>query len=221
MTSKQPRGSLIVVEGLDRAGKSTQLELLVKNLQRDGHNVKRMRFPDRTTPIGQSIDSYLRGDSQVDDHVIHLLFSANRWEAAECIITDLRSGTTLVIDRYSYSGAVYSAAKMNSKLDLTWAWRSEIGLPKPDIVLFLTVSAAVAAARGGFGEERYETDSMQKSVRDKYEELWRRLPGEGILAINADNSLEEVERQISEKIRVKLASQVNGEIDALEDIESP
>ena len=35
---------------------------------------------DRTTVIGQMIDSYLRSDSELDDHVIHLLFSANRWE---------------------------------------------------------------------------------------------------------------------------------------------
>lgn len=36
---------------------------------------------DRTTPIGQMIDSYLKGETEVEDHVIHLLFSANRWEA--------------------------------------------------------------------------------------------------------------------------------------------
>lgn len=38
--------------------------------------------PDRSTSIGQMIDSYLKNDSQQEDHVIHLLFSANRWEAA-------------------------------------------------------------------------------------------------------------------------------------------
>lgn len=37
---------------------------------------------DRTTPIGQMIDSYLKSQVEMDDHVIHLLFSANRWEAA-------------------------------------------------------------------------------------------------------------------------------------------
>lgn len=36
---------------------------------------------DRTTPIGQMIDAYLRGETETEDHVIHLLFSANRWEA--------------------------------------------------------------------------------------------------------------------------------------------
>lgn len=36
---------------------------------------------DRSTPIGQMIDSYLKSDVEMEDHVIHLLFSANRWEA--------------------------------------------------------------------------------------------------------------------------------------------
>lgn len=40
-----------------------------------------LMFVDRTTPIGQMIDAYLKSDVEMDDHVIHLLFSANRWEA--------------------------------------------------------------------------------------------------------------------------------------------
>ena len=113
------RGKLIVFEGLDRAGKSTQCQMLVDALQKDRVKVKYMRFPgmsshslfffkesliktwidlesdlfahalrklicslDRTTPIGQMINSYLSGESEQEDHVIHLLFSANRWEAA-------------------------------------------------------------------------------------------------------------------------------------------
>lgn len=93
------RGKLIVLEGLDRAGKSTQCSKLVERLSQTGQEVKLVKFPgqivvsrryiritdtfvDRTTPIGIMIDNYLRGQNQQEDHVIHLLFSANRWEAA-------------------------------------------------------------------------------------------------------------------------------------------
>ncbi|GAB1212973.1 dTMP kinase [Aspergillus terreus] len=112
------RGALIVVEGLDRAGKSSQCEALRDVLQKSGHTVKYIRFPDRTTAIGKMIDSYLRGQSQMDDHSIHLLFSANRWEVAQSIERDVDNGTTVIVDRYSYSGAVYSAAKGNPSLSL-------------------------------------------------------------------------------------------------------
>jgi dTMP kinase len=75
------RGAFIVLEGLDRSGKTTQVKLLEQRFVEEGKKVKVMRFPDRTTPIGQMIDNYLKSNVEMEDHVIHLLFSANRWEA--------------------------------------------------------------------------------------------------------------------------------------------
>jgi dTMP kinase len=75
---------------------------------------------DRTTPTGKMINGYLTGNAQQDDHSIHLLFSANRWEAIQEILKDIGSGVTVIIDRYSFSGAVYSAAKDNPDLSLQW-----------------------------------------------------------------------------------------------------
>jgi len=79
MTQRAP---FIVIEGLDRSGKTTQTGKLHENLKDIGVEVKLIKFPDRTTPIGQMIDAYLRSTSELDDHAIHLLFSANRWELA-------------------------------------------------------------------------------------------------------------------------------------------
>ncbi|KAL9640096.1 MAG: hypothetical protein Q9204_000848 [Flavoplaca sp. TL-2023a] len=190
--SSSPRGALIVIEGLDRAGKSTQCEKLVQFLEKDGRLVKHMRFPNRSTPIGKTIDSYLKGETQQDDHVIHLLFSANRWEAAPQIIKDINAGTTIVIDRYYYSGAVYSAAKNNPNLSLEWAIQPEVGLPKPDLCIFLDISPTDAAVRGGFGNERYETSDMQKRVRSLFQELLQRPQNAEMVSVNAGASIEEV-----------------------------
>ncbi|SRR5258708_28949171 len=94
------RGAFIVVEGLDRSGKTTQTNRLRDRLVNQGVHVKLYKFPgahrvgflvyfyystsclDRTTSTGKMIDSYLRSQSELDDRAIHLLFSANRWEAA-------------------------------------------------------------------------------------------------------------------------------------------
>lgn len=78
--SSDSRGALIVLEGLDRSGKSSQSSRLVSYLERHGHMAELWRFPDRNTSVGQMISSYLSNKSQLDDHTIHLLFSANRWE---------------------------------------------------------------------------------------------------------------------------------------------
>jgi dTMP kinase len=149
---------------------------------------------DRTTPIGKLIDSYLRGSSHQDDHSIHLLFSANRWEVAKSIEEDIESGTTVIVDRYSYSGVVYSAAKANPTLSLDWAWQPEIGLPRPDICLFLGISPEEAAKRGGFGAERYENEAMQTRVRELFQTIFEKM--QDVAIIDAGKSMDEVSKEI-------------------------
>ncbi|KAA8643055.1 hypothetical protein EYZ11_011728 [Aspergillus tanneri] len=205
MAEHGPRGALIVVEGLDRAGKSSQCEALRDSLKESGHSVKYIRFPDRTTPIGKLIDSYLQSQSQLDDHSIHLLFSANRWEIARSIEEDVANGITVLVDRYSYSGAVYSAAKENPNLSLDWAWLPEIGLPRPDICLFLRISPDEAAKRGGFGIERYENESMQKRVRELFGTLFDRQLSGDIHFVDAGRPFEEVSRDIQMAVTERIS----------------
>jgi len=69
-----PRGAFIVLEGVDRCGKTTQAARLTEAL-----GAEFMRFPDRTTAIGVMINSYLAQGVDMDDRAVHLLFSANRW----------------------------------------------------------------------------------------------------------------------------------------------
>lgn len=188
---------LLAFEGLDRSGKSTQCERLVENLRNHGEKVYSTRFPNRSTATGQMINNYLSGQSQQDDHAIHLLFSANRWESAQEIEDYINSGVTVVIDRYYYSGCVYSAAKQNPSMDLAWCRHPEVGLPRPDLCIFLDISTEEAAKRGGFGTERYERQELQDRVRELYKDMRRHKDEqEDILIIDAGKSLEEVEKAI-------------------------
>ncbi|OMO73413.1 Thymidylate kinase [Corchorus olitorius] len=133
-----------------------------------GHPVELWRFPDRTTSVGQMISAYLTNKSQLDDHTIHLLFSANRWEKRSMMETKLKAGTTLIVDRYSYSGVAFSSAK---GLDFEWCKAPEIGLIAPDLVLYLDITPEKAAERGGYGGERYEQLEFQKKVAQRYKLL--------------------------------------------------
>ena len=72
-------------------------------------------------------------------------------------------------DRYAFSGVAFSAAK--GTLSMDWCKAPDRGLPKPDLVLFLDVSAEVAKTRGGYGEERYEKEEFQARVRKAFETL--------------------------------------------------
>jgi|TARA_R110002003_G_scaffold1640_3_gene23362 dTMP kinase len=163
------------------------------------------------------INSYLSGQSESEDHVIHLLFSANRWEAAyvpstkhskkhflteysASIKADIAAGTTIIIDRYYYSGCVYSAAKQDLSMSLEWCRKPDVGLPRPDLCVFLDISAEDAAKRGGYGTEKYEKKEMQDRVRELFEILMQRKEGDDFVRIDAGSSLEEVQRRIREEV---------------------
>ncbi|GAA94100.1 uncharacterized protein L969DRAFT_86208 [Mixia osmundae IAM 14324] len=159
------RGRFFVLEGLDRSGKSTQCARLVEHLQRQGRKAELLRFPDRTTPMGKMIDSYLTSQTDMNDQAIHLLFSANRWEKAASIRQKLRDSIDIVCDRYAFSGIAFSVAK---GLDYQWCKAPDVGLPAPDQVLFLDISPEHAEQRGGYGQERYEKREMQLKVREVF-----------------------------------------------------
>jgi dTMP kinase len=160
------RGAFILFEGTDRSGKTTQATMLVETLRNVyGMNVELWHYPDRTTPTGKMLHAYLQSITNLDDHVVHLLFSANRWEKRNEMETKLMNGTSIVVDRYVYSGIACSSAK---GLDIEWCKSSDEGLFRPDTVLYMDVPIEQTEKRGGFGAERYETTTFQGKVREKF-----------------------------------------------------
>ncbi|GLH10979.1 Stomatin-like protein 2 [Gryllus bimaculatus] len=127
------RGALIVLEGCDRVGKTTQASKLLEKLQHRGIPSQLLKFPDRSTSTGQIINSYLTRKMDLPDKTVHLLFSANRWESEPQMKKLLNSGVTLIVDRYSHSGVAFSAAK--NEMSIHWCYQPEIGLPKPDLII--------------------------------------------------------------------------------------
>lgn len=162
------------------------------------------------------IDSYLRSQSDLDDQAIHLLFSANRWELA-CVFNDqplinnliralirsristlLDSGVSVVADRYAFSGIAFSASK---GLSFEWCRSPDIGLPAPDLTIFLDVDPGVARARGGYGEERYEKEEMQRRVRGWFEHIGAEMAGTNAadgqwVTLNAGGAVDVVQKTI-------------------------
>nr|XP_016929442.1 thymidylate kinase [Drosophila suzukii] len=162
------RGALIIFEGCDRSGKTTQSRLLVELLKSKDVPVQAMNFPERSSNIGQVINSYLTNSKDLSDEVIHLMFSANRWEHMNQMKQKLLEGITLIVDRYSYSGVAYSAAK---GLDFDWCYAPERGLLKPDAVFYLRAPASDLANRGQYGEERYEKAEFQERVAKVFDRI--------------------------------------------------
>lgn len=180
-----------------------------------------MRFPDRSTPIGQVIDGYLKGGTHVvDDHSIHLLFSANRWEVAPTLAQTIADGTTIVCDRYAYSGVAFSSAKRGEDksgngedLSIHWCIGPDVGLPAPDAVIFLDLTQDEAELRGGYGGERYEKRDLQIRVRQRFAELQALDEANGSVPwhiIDASKTIEEVQADIWSVVESTLKRVENG-----------
>lgn len=184
---------LIVLEGLDGAGKSTQVRKLKKYLESLGPELEYIHFPRYDAPVyGGLISQFLRGDfganDQVHPRLVALLFAEDRHGAVPQIKSVLERGGTVLLDRYVYSNIAYQCAKLPDPAaaeDLRgWIVDTEygqFGLPKPDLNIFLDVpigfvEASLSAAREGDdrsylhgGSDIHEADiAFQKRVRDMY-----------------------------------------------------
>ena len=116
------------------------------------------------------------------------------WKHSYYIITSptieklLNAGTAVICDRYAFSGIAFSASKVTADgdplLSFEWCKSPDIGLPAPDLVLFFDITPEKAKERGGFGEERYEKEEMQKRVR----KVFQRIGGEEIVLGDKDFS---------------------------------
>lgn len=199
------KGLLIVLEGLDRSGKSSVAEALMHYLSEKKIPHCRINFPERNSLTGQMIDQYLKDEMTLDDHAIHLLFSANRWECLPRLLKELNDGKVVLLDRYIYSGIAYSASK---GLDWSWCENPDMGLPVPDAVIFLEINEQMQRERGDFGKERYEKSSFQQNVRKRYQRLrfeatqsgrpWLIIDANGSRGATAASAVAALERVISD-----------------------
>jgi dTMP kinase len=184
---------LIVIEGLDGAGKSTQVRLMREYLGRVCPSLEYIHFPRYDAPVyGGLIGKFLRGGfgeiDKVHPQLVALLFAEDRHGAGPGLRRALASGATVLLDRYVYSNVAYQCAKMQNPDDAEdlreWILNTEYGhfdLPRPDLNIFLDVpigfveeslSRQRAGSDRGYlqgGHDIHEADlEFQKRVRSFY-----------------------------------------------------
>lgn len=188
-----PKGKIIVFEGIDKAGKTTQAKLLEKKL---GSKCVRIDFPDYSTPIGKEIRKFLDGKRNYPDEVKMMLLSANRWEKKGEIEKIVSKGTTVIMNRYYQSNLVYGISK---GLKLDWLLSLDKGLPKADLVIVIDIKPKTLASRSKNVVDTFEKDlELIRRVKKNYRILankfnWRTVEGE--------KSVDEVHGQVLRIVR--------------------
>ena len=189
----------IVLEGLDGAGKSTQVANIRRMLTERGMESEFVHFPRFDAPVyGDLIGRFLRGElgalDEVNPYLVALLYAGDRADAAAQIRGWQESGRVVIADRYVYSNIGYQCAKIADAaerlrlaewiLDLEY---NHYAIPRPDVSLFLDVPFAfterrLTEARSG-GDRDYlngaadiheSSLTLQQRVREVYLDAARR-----------------------------------------------
>lgn len=151
------RGKLIVLEGTDGTGKTTQAQLMAQRLKREGVSFREVHFPRYGSPFAAPVERYLQGDlgkrpGDVSAYAASTLYAVDRyasykqdWEA------DYAGGMLILAGRYTTSNAVHQASKLPEEERqeyLDWLFDLEyrrLALPEPDLVIYLDLPAEISA----------------------------------------------------------------------------
>ncbi len=202
------KGKFIVVEGLDGCGKSTQIQLIKNELERNGHKVYVTAEPTNFETgaylrriLSESLnkDMYLQAALFLADrleHITHPEFGLNKY---------LNDGFTIVCDRYYYSSFAYQG----TATDIDWVMRSNLeceSILKPDLCIFLDVNPNTCKKRIDEVREKpelYEKDAEKmRQIRNNFLSVFDKLKQEhNIAIIDANAKVEEVFEKAFEAIK--------------------
>lgn len=225
---------LIVLEGLDGAGKSTQMKLLREMLAGQGRQVEYIHFPRFDAPVyGDMIARFLRGElgeiGQVNPYVVALLFAGDRAHAGPVIKEWLADGRFVLLDRYVNSNIAFQCAKLGDPQERRklkdWILATEFaefGIPEPDMSIFLDVPFEFTEKKltgNRQGDDRSylqgardiheESLELQRRVREVY--LWRAAEDSSMRVVDcsgADGCMckpEDIFEKIKEEVEPLLA----------------
>lgn len=157
---------IIAIEGLDKAGKHTQVKLLAEYLESLGYNVATSSFPRYDTPTGELIGKWMRKEWDVDQRTIEFILAADR-QAQQTWFKQLESQEVdfLILDRYLFSQLAYGISSGSS---YSWIHMMHRYMRKPDLEIVIDIRPIESLSRRG---------KHNNGKNDRYEEDIRLLEG--------------------------------------------
>jgi|TARA_Y100000310_G_C20578222_1_gene761579 dTMP kinase len=171
------KGKLLVIEGTDCSGKSTQIDLLIEKLKEDEKSVVTLDFPNYSTPTGKIVRKYLDGEfgsaNNVPAKIASVFYAEDRFASKPIIIDALKNYDVVILDRYVESNMGHQGGKIADEKErekfIKWLEDLEYGdleLPKPDKILFLYMPWVVGKI---LKENRIEKSEFHPGKEDGHE----------------------------------------------------
>ncbi len=196
------KGRFIVFEGIDGAGKSTQIEKLRQKLVSEGRKVFITAEPTQSVTGGILRDA-LSGNYKRSATELAAMFLSDRVfhnvNESVGINQALSKGFDVISDRYYYSSFAYQGLDS----DIDWVIDMNLNCPdirKPDLCIFLDLDAEKSKARIDTNRatvEIFEKEEILNKIRSKFFDVFKRLPDENIAIVDASGSVDEVAEKIA------------------------
>lgn len=166
---------LIIIEGLDGSGKSTQVTLLQKYFYEHGIAYKKIKLPDYDSPSSTLVNMYLGGEfgksaDDVNAYAAGAFYAVDRFASYKLNWgKDYENGTVILADRYATSNSIYQMEKISEdKWNEYLEWSADfeyekIGIPKPDAVIYLDMPVDISQK---LMTNRYNGDEAKKDVHE-------------------------------------------------------
>lgn len=175
-------GKIIVIEGTDSSGKQTQSEILYKKIEENKKNVKKISFPDYNSPACEPVKMYLAGEfgedpNKVNPYPISTMYAIDRYASYNKYWEKFyKEDGIIVTDRYTTSNMIHQGSKIkdaNEKIKyIEWLEDLEynkIGIPKPDIVIFLNMPIDVSIELMKTRENKID-NTAKKDIHERNQE---------------------------------------------------
>ena len=165
---RNPDGRIIVFEGVDKAGKTTQSQMLFDYLKSkwDPNKLALYSFPDYTSITGKEIKAYLQG--MRDNFAIewlHLLYAANRYEHKAELESAIANGKIIILNRYFESNIVYGYSR---GMDEEWLFNLDRFMPEPDVTIILDVPISESNLRNDNPDKNESNSQYMETVRRNF-----------------------------------------------------
>lgn len=168
------KGKLIIIEGLDGSGKSTQIELLTKRAQSLGKKVRQIKFPNYEEDSSALVKAYLGGElgslNEINAYAASTFYSVDRYATyRRHMKEDYENGCIFLLDRYTTANMYHQTTKLpRAEWDSFLNWLEDLEynkleLPKPDLVLYLDMRPQTAKR---LMEARYHGDESKKDLHE-------------------------------------------------------
>lgn len=174
---------LIVIEGLDGSGKSTQTALIEEYFKAKGIKYKRIKLPDYDSPSSTLVNMYLSGEfgknaNDVNAYAAGAFYAVDRFASYKLNWGhDYENGTVILADRYATSNSIYQMEKIcENEWDEYLNWSDDfeynkIGIPRPDVVIYLDMPVEISQK---LMTSRYDGDEAKKDVHEANVEFLNR-----------------------------------------------